>query len=581
MLRSIRWTLQLWHAGILGVALASFGTALYIGVSHAEYQRVDAELESAARTLASTPIGPGGPNDPNRPPGRRGGGGGGGGGFRGQPGDNGFDGPGGQGGGFGGGQGSPFAQDQNFSGPSQGGFGGSQQGGFNGPPQRGFGGQQQDGFGGGPGFGRGGPNGFGGPDQRGIDLWNSVPQDALRRIGENEQDQPYFAVWALDGRILRESSATLDVPTEDDQHMPLTRGPWAAVAPVFRTRGLQREVIVQAPNAAHVLVGKSLASVRNDLFYLRWELFGAGLAVMAIGLCGGWWLAVRATRPISAISKTAREISGSDLSKRVEIKESASELGMLATTLNETFDRLQTAFDRQVRFTGDASHELRTPLSVIHSQAELALSRERDAGEYKKSLETVLRAAKRMKSLVESLLVLARADAGKLTLNLEKFDLVETAEECVAMVTPRAAERQVTITTDLHPMPVDADRTRMMQLMTNLLVNAVQYNVVGGKVELFVGPRDGEAVISVTDTGVGIPPEKQPQVFERFFRADEARSREVGGSGLGLAICQSIVEAHGGTITFTSKVGKGTTFLVRLPVQGQTAEEKPPEKARE
>jgi heavy metal sensor kinase len=367
--------------------------------------------------------------------------------------------------------------------------------------------------------------------------------------------------------VIRTSSASLDVPTEEDRRMGGTSGPWTAAEPVFRTRGLQREVIVQGPYLVHVLVGKSLASEQSQLFYLRWELFGGGLAVMLIGLCGGWWLSVRATRPIEAISKTAREISASDLSKRVEVDESASELGSLAATLNETFDRLQTSFDRQIRFTGDASHELRTPLAVIHSQAELALSRERNAPEYKQALEKVLRAAKRMKSLVESLLVLARADAGKLTLTREKFDLVEAAEECVTMVAGRAQDRKVTIRTELSPTPVDADRTRMVQLITNLLSNAVQYNVEGGAVDLFVALQNDQAVISVTDTGVGIPPEKQEQVFERFFRADEARSRDVGGNGLGLAICQSIVEAHGGTITFTSRVGAGTTFLVRIPTE--------------
>ncbi|HVT81693.1 MAG TPA: histidine kinase dimerization/phospho-acceptor domain-containing protein, partial [Phycisphaerae bacterium] len=568
MLRSIRWTLQLWHAGILAVALASFGTALYIGISHAQFRRVDAELESAARTLAGTPIGPG-PNDQG-PRGRRGGGGfdnggggGGRGGFRGQPFDNGFDPGGGPGpGGFGGGGTSASAQESgrggiayvaqnlnnkpqedpnpgpppqgNFNGgpqgfgPQQGGFGGVPQGGFGagsmgngGPPQGGFGGggfsgppggfNGQPGFGGqGPGFGgpggggfggggggggggrggRGGQGGPGGPDQRnGVEMWMAVPEDVLRRIGENEQDQFYFVVWGFDGRVLRTSSSELDVPTDEDRRMPATNGPWATATPVFRTRGILREVIVQGPFAVHVLVGKSLASEQTQLFYLRWELFGAGLAVMLVGLCGGWWLSVRATRPIEMISKTAREISASDLSKRVEIKESASELGVLAATLNETFDRLQTAFDRQVRFTGDASHELRTPLSVIHSQAELSLSRERSAPEYKQSLEKVLRAAKRMKSLVESLLVLARADAGKLVLTREKFDLVEAAEECVAMVSQRAHDRKVSIQTELKPTPVDADRTKMMQLITNLLSNAVQYNVEGGRVELFVGSQ--------------------------------------------------------------------------------------------
>jgi heavy metal sensor kinase len=291
---------------------------------------------------------------------------------------------------------------------------------------------------------------------------------------------------------------------------------------------------------------------------------------MAIGLCGGWLLSLRATRPIRAISQTARAISASDLSRRITVDQTDSELGSLALTLNDTFDRLQVAFDRQIRFTADASHELRTPLSVIHSQAELSLSRERTAPEYKQSLETCLRAAKRMKSLVESLLVLARADAGKLVLNVEHFDLVAAAEECAAMVAQRAGERHVSVELHTSPVEINADRTKIMQLITNLLANAIQYNQEGGKVTLTIAPGvecAEEVVISVADTGVGISPEDQAQVFERFFRADKARSRDLGGSGLGLAICRSITEAHHGTITFTSQLGQGTTFTVRLPVQ--------------
>jgi heavy metal sensor kinase len=428
--------------------------------------------------------------------------------------------------------------------------------------------------------------GGGGPQV--TDWWSSIPQDALRRIGENEQDQPYFAIWGYDirgWRVYRSSSnaESAGVPTKEDLSAPAP-AQWGmstseeGAKPEFRTRGEMREVIVKSPGGGmHVVVGKSLASVykdvaaiRKDMLILKWKLVGAGGAVMAIGLIGGWLLSLRATKPIRAISATAQAISASDLSKRIPVEETSSELGVLAGTLNEMFGRLQEAFDRQVRFTADASHELRTPLSVIHSQAELSLSRERNAGEYKQSLEVCLRAAKRMKSLVESLLVLARADAGKLVLNVEKFDLAKAAEECVALVGPRAAEKHVTVETDLKTVEMEADRTKVMQLITNLLANAMQYNKEGGKVCLKTGAvtgsgwGDGQAEIRVADTGVGISNEDQKKVFERFFRTDKARSRDVGGSGLGLAICQSIAEAHGGRITFTSKEGEGTEFVVRM-----------------
>jgi two-component system OmpR family sensor kinase len=327
-----------------------------------------------------------------------------------------------------------------------------------------------------------------------------------------------------------------------------------------------REVILPGPFGMTVLVGKSLRSEEATLRQLRWKLLGAGAGVMAIGLCGGWLLSKRVTRPIRAISETARAISASDLSRRIAVEEADSELGSLAQTLNGTFERLETAFQRQVRFTADASHELRTPLSIIHSHAELALTRDRTAPEYKLAMETCLHAAKRTKSLVDALLVLARADAGKLDLKRERFDLRDAAQESLAMVESRARERKVTIETDLQAVEVQADRTRILQLLTNLLANAIQYNREGGHVVLTIMQEGSEAVLKVADTGVGIAAQDQPHVFERFFRADKARSREAGGSGLGLAICQSIVEAHQGSITFTSQPGSGTTFVVRLPL---------------
>lgn len=511
MFRSIRWTLQLWHAAILGMALASFGTALYMVVSRTELGRVDTELERAARVLAN---GPGGPPPDERGPGGR------------MP---------------------PPEMD------AHGGPGGLEPDGPGAPPPD-------------------GPQGRPGspPQHLSEQWWTQLPRNTLQRVGQNEQDQPYFMIWGMRGEILQASSPSLDVPQPADMPAPaddFAKAPPGFVGnPEFRQRGLLREVILPGPFGMTVLVGKSLRSEEATLRQLRWKLLGAGAGVMAIGLCGGWLLSRRVMRPIRAISETARAISASDLSRRIAVEEADSELGSLARTLNETFERLETAFQRQVRFTADASHELRTPLSIIHSHAELALTRDRTAPEYRQAMETCLRAAKRTKSLVDALLVLARADAGKLDLKRERFDLRDAAQEALAMVESRARERNVTIETNVQAVEVQADRTRILQLLTNLLANAIQYNREGGHVVLTVLPEGSEAVLKVADTGVGIAAQDQPHVFERFFRADKARSREAGGSGLGLAICQSIVEAHQGSITFTSQPGRGTTFVVRLPL---------------
>jgi signal transduction histidine kinase len=171
-----------------------------------------------------------------------------------------------------------------------------------------------------------------------------------------------------------------------------------------------------------------------------------------------------------------------------------------------------------------------------------------------------------MKSLVDSLLVLAKADAGRLTLERTSFNLEDIAAECATMVAPLAQEKGVTLTTDLHPAELVADPTRIAQVITNLLTNAIRYNREHGTVHVALTTTATDAILTVADTGMGIPFENQPHIFERFYRVDTARSRELGGSGLGLSICKSIIESHNGSISFTSQPGQGTTFSLRLPL---------------
>ena len=314
-----------------------------------------------------------------------------------------------------------------------------------------------------------------------------------------------------------------------------------------------------------MLVGKSMLPDLAELHRSAWLLAGAGAAVLLLGLAGGWVLSLRAVRPIGAMTRAAQEISATNLSRRIDVAGTQSELGTLGAVLNDTFARLESAFEQQVRFTADASHELRTPLSVIHTHTQLALSRERSAQEYRKTIETCLRASDRMKGLVDSLLVLAKADAGRLSLDPISFDLQDIVHDCMTMIAPLAQEKNVTVDATLKEAELTADPTRVAQVVTNLLTNAIRYNHEGGRVQIAVASDEHDAILTITDTGVGIPAENQPHLFERFYRVDAARSREMGGSGLGLAICRSIVEAHGGSISFQSESGKGPAFTVRLP----------------
>jgi heavy metal sensor kinase len=296
-------------------------------------------------------------------------------------------------------------------------------------------------------------------------------------------------------------------------------------------------------------------------------LLAAGSVVLAFGLGGGWWLAGRAIRPIAKISATAGRISAGNLAERIDAAEADNELGQLAAVLNSTFARLEAAFAQQRQFTADASHELRTPLAVIISEAQTALARERNAAEYRETLEDCLSTAQQMRRLVESLLQLARFDAGQESMKRESFDLSQVARECADLVRPLAERRRIKIDCDLATVRCAGDAARISQVVTNLLTNAIGFNHDEGEIQIAVDAKDSVALLRVRDTGQGIPPKDLPHIFERFYRVDKARSSVQGRTGLGLAICKAIVDAHGGSIEVVSQPGSGSTFTVKLPIR--------------
>ena len=225
----------------------------------------------------------------------------------------------------------------------------------------------------------------------------------------------------------------------------------------------------------------------------------------------------------------------------------------------------KAAFAQQRQFTADAAHELRTPVAVIITQTQLALSRDRAAADYKVTVEACQRAAQRMRRLIESLLELARFDAGQENLKHVAFEVTATVNEAMQLVQPLAEQQEVKLVAELTPLQITGDPERIGQVLLNLLTNAIQYNRKGGEVRVGVRAANGLAEILVADSGPGIPPEDLPRVTERFYRADKSRS--TGGSGLGLSICQAIVTAHGGTLEIKSEPGKGTIAYVRLPLR--------------
>jgi two-component system OmpR family sensor kinase len=325
-----------------------------------------------------------------------------------------------------------------------------------------------------------------------------------------------------------------------------------------------RESVQTLPSGEQILVGCSIAPELNDLRAFAVMLTAVGGFILLVGLAGGWWLVSRAIKPIASISATAVKISAGDLSQRINVAEAESELGQLAAVLNSTFARLETAFAQQKQFASDAAHELRTPVSVMLTQTQTALNRERDAASYKQTVEACQRAAQRMRKLIESLLALARLDAGQEVLKRSRFDFSRTVNDCAGLVQPLADERGVKISVAAGPLEITGDPERLAQVVTNLLTNAIQYNRTEGEVRVKLEPQNGLAVLTVADTGQGIAVEDLPRVFGRFFRADQSRTG-AGNAGLGLAISKAIVEAHGGTIEAASEENAGTTFTLRLP----------------
>ena len=291
---------------------------------------------------------------------------------------------------------------------------------------------------------------------------------------------------------------------------------------------------------------------------------------LIVAVVVGSWIARRALAPVDLIITEVREITdGRSLHRRLAEPMVKDELGRLAATLNQMMTRLEQSFAALRRFTADASHELKTPLTVLRAGVERALTTPHLPPETLPTLEETLQEIKRMTELVDALLTLARADEGTAPLHREQVDLraiVEEARETGELLAEEAGVH-IEVATPRDLVTVDGDAQRLRQLVLNLLTNAVKYTPQAGSVRVALAQGDGLVTLSVADTGIGIAVGDQPHIFDRFWRADSARTRtgERPGTGLGLAICKWIAEAHGGRIDVASRAGRGTTFTVTLP----------------
>jgi len=349
-------------------------------------------------------------------------------------------------------------------------------------------------------------------------------------------------------------------------------------------RVLITPVLNQNARVASLLVGLPRP---HPISLLEIWLFHGTLALLVAAI-GGYWLAGKALRPVKMITRTANEISATDLRRRLHLQ-SRDEFGELAATFDHMLARLEAAFKRQAQFTADASHELRTPLTIIDLEINRALTQLEQPEAYRHVLEQIQAENEQMTATVNSLLLLARADTGQMTLDLQEVDLSDIALASVERLLPLARQSQVTLATgDLPEVLVRGDPQYLGQMMTNLIENGIKYSSGIGKrvyIELAC-EQERRGVVRVQDDGPGISNDHLPYLFERFYRVDKARSRrqkgpalsskpgygEPGGSGLGLSIVQWIVQAHGGEIRVESKIGAGTLFEVRLPLLNMAEE---------
>ncbi len=317
-----------------------------------------------------------------------------------------------------------------------------------------------------------------------------------------------------------------------------------------------------------VEAGAPLDSVQSDS--RKWLMFLAAMLpiVGSIALGGGYFLVKRALTPVDRISASAERISSHNLGERLPVAQTGDELERLSIALNLMIHRLDDSFQHSRRFVADASHELRTPLTILRGELETFVSEPELPPDWRERLNTALEEVVRLSHIVEGLFSISRLDAGEAAAERAKFDLAQLAASTADQMSLLAEDKNLRVICNAtRGVWVEGDRARLKQVIVNLLDNAIKYTPGGGTVTLGVSARDNKAILEVTDTGIGIPAEALPRLFERFFRVDKARSREQGGAGLGLSIVKSICTAHQGTVEACSTPGAGSTFRVTLPLE--------------
>jgi heavy metal sensor kinase len=378
-------------------------------------------------------------------------------------------------------------------------------------------------------------------------------------------------VWSATGDLLYRSDAAPMLPPvllaatpSDYQYASLHAGGhlWRTLTAVRAVGG--RTVLLR--------VTRPEDRLRTQLWEILVVLVFGLPVIVGLAAVGGYILARRALTPIDHLASEARRITADRLHERLSVPNQHDEIGRLAAVINETFGRLESSFDQLRRFTADASHELRTPLAVIRGTGEATLSEARTVPECQEAIGSMLEEVDRLTTLVDTLLRLSHGDAGTVRLRREPISFGQVTRDAVGSLGILAEERNQRIAIDINDdVAVTGDRLVLREAITNVVDNAIKYSPPGSTISIRVATDRDEAVLTVSDQGPGIPTEHRERIFDRFFRIDEARSRDRGGAGLGLAIAKWAVDVNGGRISVADAPTRGSEFRISMPMTPTTA----------
>jgi heavy metal sensor kinase len=403
-------------------------------------------------------------------------------------------------------------------------------------------------------------------DSDGRVAWTDTHEDA------HHDQANVYEVWSATGEQIHRSGASIALPPVALAATTTSYKYETIVANGERWRTIAGPIAIDRHDVV-LRVSRSEERVREELSEVLAVLVLGLPLVVALAGVGGYLLARRALAPIGHLASEARRITAERLHERLHVPNARDEIGRLTAVINDTIARLEGSFDQLRRFTADSSHELRTPLAIVRGIGEAAVAKHRTPAEYEEAIGSMLEEIDRMSNLVDTLLRLSHGDAGTIRLSRELVDLGELARDVAASLSVLVEERNQKIALDVAArVTVSADRLVLREAVTNLLDNAIKYSPDGSTIAIRVQPIHDEALLAIADEGPGIPPEHRERIFHRFFRIDEARSRERGGTGLGLAIAKWAVDVHAGRITVHDRAGGGSEFRVVLPLDAPIQE---------